>query len=113
MDSDQVRQALKRVIDPELGVNIVDLGLVYDVHIDGGRVRVDMTMTSPSCPLSSFLTEAVQEDVTFRVPGVASVDVNIVWQPPWSPSMMSREARAQLGLPDEPAAGGADPTGDR
>jgi metal-sulfur cluster biosynthetic enzyme len=91
-----VREALRTVIDPELGVNIVDLGLVYRIDVDGPRVRVEMTMTSPACPMADFLKELVDTAVRGAVPGVQNVDVAIVWEPPWDPDLMSDEARRQL-----------------
>jgi metal-sulfur cluster biosynthetic enzyme len=92
----QIRSALRGVIDPELGVNIVDLGLVYDVVIDGARVRLTMTMTSRACPLLEFLKAQVTSALTSRFPDVEEVDVVTVWEPPWHPDMMSAAARAQL-----------------
>ena len=92
-----LRQGLRNVIDPELGVNIVDLGLVYGVGVaDDGRVRVTMTMTSPACPLRDYLQDLVESSVTSRVSGVQGVTVEIVDDPPWSPDLMSDEARRQL-----------------
>ena len=92
-----VRQALRNVIDPELGVNIVDLGLVYGVDVaDDGCVRVTMTMTSPACPLRDYLQDLVESSVTSRVSGVQGVTVEIVDDRPWSPDLMSDEARRQL-----------------
>ncbi len=114
MTPEQVREALKHVIDPELGVNIVDLGLVYDIGIDGGRIRITMTMTSPACPLGSYLTDLVKDDVQMRVRGVEAVDVAIVWEPRWHPGMMSNEAKAFLGWSDpESAVEGVTTEGDR
>jgi len=95
--ADEVREALRLVIDPELGINVVDLGLVYDVRVDDGRVRILMTMTTPACPLGESLSEEAEATVWQRVPGVKSVDVELVWDPPWRPSMMSDAAKAQLG----------------
>lgn len=97
MTPDQVRQALRLVIDPELGVNVVDLGLVYDVSIDDGSVRVSMTMTTPACPLGESLAEEAEAAIRQNVPGVTSASVDLVWEPPWRPSMMSDAARARLG----------------
>ena len=97
MTPDQVRGALRLVIDPELGVNVVDLGLVYDVSIDDGSVRVSMTMTTPACPLGESLAEEAEAAIRQNVPGVTSASVRLVWEPPWQPSMMSDAARAQLG----------------
>ncbi len=93
---DDAIAALKQVIDPELGINIVDLGLVYDVQIAGDDVLVTMTMTTPACPLGAHLVD----ETTFAVEqltGAASVDVQLVWEPAWSPMMMSVEAKQQLG----------------
>ncbi|MBZ5556972.1 MAG: metal-sulfur cluster assembly factor [Acidobacteriia bacterium] len=95
-DSD-IRDALRDVIDPELGVNIVDLGLVYGIAIDGTRVRVAMTMTTPACPLGEYLKDLVQSAVKARVPDVTDVAIDIVWEPRWEPGMMSDEAKRQLG----------------
>ena len=95
-----VRNALREVIDPELGVNIVDLGLVYGVDVDGARVRVTMTMTSPACPLGDHLKDLVGSSIRARVPDVEDVEVELVWDPPWIPELMSEEARRQLGWPE-------------
>ncbi len=91
-----VRDALREVIDPELGINIVDLGLVYGIEIDGTRVRIAMTMTNPACPLLDYLKELVLSAVTSRIPEVQEIDVDVVWEPPWNPDMMSDEARTRL-----------------
>ncbi|MGE5245709.1 MAG: metal-sulfur cluster assembly factor [Betaproteobacteria bacterium] len=96
MTEADVRDALRRVIDPELGINIVDLGLVYGVDIDGPRVRITMTMTSPACPLGDYLKDLVDSTVKWRVPGVEEVDIDLVWEPPWDPERMSEEGRRQL-----------------
>ena len=97
MTPDQVREALRLVIDPELGVNVVDLGLVYDVSIEDGSVRVSMTMTTPACPLGESLAEQAEAAIRENVPGVKSASVDLVWEPPWRPYMMSNAARARLG----------------
>ena len=91
-----VREALRRVIDPELGINIVDLGLVYAVEIEGARVRVVMTMTSPACPLGDYLKDLVDSTVKWRVPEVEDVEIVLVMEPEWNPDMMSDEAKQQL-----------------
>jgi metal-sulfur cluster biosynthetic enzyme len=91
-----VRDALREVIDPELGVNIVDLGLVYDVAVDSSTARVTMTMTSPTCPLREYLQDLVEVMVTARVPAAERVIVEIVSDPPWTEEMMSAAARMQL-----------------
>lgn len=97
--ADQVRQALQIVIDPELGFNIVDLGLVYELAVEGGRVRITMTTTTRGCPAASFLKEGARESACM-VAGVDSVDVMLTYDPPWRPQMMSGEARQHLGVGD-------------
>ncbi len=88
-----VREALRQVVDPELGINIVDLGLVYSVELDDARARVVMTMTSPACPLGGYIEDLVRASLA---PLHSRVDVDIVWSPPWNPEMMSADARRQL-----------------
>jgi metal-sulfur cluster biosynthetic enzyme len=92
-----VRDALRLVIDPELGVNVVDLGLVYRVDVADRDVRVALTMTTPACPLGDALVAEAEEAIRTRVPDAARVQVELVWDPPWSPSMMSDAARERLG----------------
>lgn len=94
-----VRDALRLVVDPELGVNIVDLGLVYGVEVDDSRprVRILMTMTSPACPLGEYLKDLVTSTIEQRVRGVQDVEIEFVWEPPWTADMMSADAREQLG----------------
>jgi metal-sulfur cluster biosynthetic enzyme len=92
----QVREALRTVIDPEIGVNIVDLGLVYGVDVDGDGIRVTMTMTSPVCPLRDYLQELVESAISTYCPDARSVAVEIVSDPPWTEEMMSDAARQQL-----------------
>ena len=96
----QALGCLYDVIDPELGINIVDLGLVYNLDVDGGLVRVEMTMTTPACPLHDYLTEQVEQAIRAEMPDVRSVAVHLVWDPPWGPERMSRVARQELGWPD-------------
>lgn len=91
-------EALKTVFDPEIPVNIYELGLIYDVDIqDNGHVLVKMTLTSPGCPVAGSLPGEVQAKVE-KVAGVASAEVELVWDPAWNPSMMSEAARLQLGM---------------
>lgn len=96
MTEDDVREALREVIDPEIGVNIVDLGLVYGIAVDNGDVFVTMTMTSPACPLRDYLQDLVESSVRSRLPSAHSVAVEIVSEPPWTEDMMSDAARRQL-----------------
>lgn len=94
---EDIRELLREVYDPELGVNIVDLGLVYEIRNDDGDVYVRMTLTTPGCPLHDTITSAV-ERLLREQPGVRSVKVDVVWNPPWSPDKMSEEAKRQLGF---------------
>ncbi len=99
---DKVREELKRVIDPELFVNIVDLGLIYLVDIVPGEegklnVNVEMTMTSPMCPAGPQLV-ANSRQVIEEIPGVGAVDIKVVMDPPWTPEKMTEDARDQLGI---------------
>jgi metal-sulfur cluster biosynthetic enzyme len=94
---ERVREALRHVIDPELGINVVDLGLVYDVTLQDGDVSIAMTMTTPACPLGETLSEQAEATIRRNVPGVKSVMVDLVWDPPWRPAMMSDAAKEQLG----------------
>jgi FeS assembly SUF system protein len=91
-------EALKTVFDPEIPVNIYELGLIYDIDLQpGGEVLVKMTLTSPGCPVAGSLPGDVKTKVE-GVPGVTSADVELVWDPTWNPSMMTEAARLQLGM---------------
>jgi metal-sulfur cluster biosynthetic enzyme len=95
---DTVRKALRAVKDPELNLNIIDIGLVYDVEVDeGGRVRVKMTLTSPGCPAGTEILDDVKR-VLADMEGVESVDVELVWDPYWTPERMDPRVRAFLGF---------------
>ncbi|XSC45401.1 metal-sulfur cluster assembly factor [Bradyrhizobium sp. RDT10] len=94
---DRIRDALRVVIDPELGHNIVDLGFVYDISIVNGVVRITMTATTPGCPAIHFLEEGVA-NAAARVSGVSSVDVVMTFDPPWTPSRIAPVVRASLGF---------------
>ena len=97
VSTDQVKMALRRVKDPELNLNIVDLGLVYDIRVDGAAVAIDMSLTSPGCPSGpEIMTDA--ETAAKNIPGVESVDVNLVWSPMWSPERIEPRVRAYLGF---------------
>ncbi|MGH2448542.1 MAG: metal-sulfur cluster assembly factor [Chloroflexota bacterium] len=96
--ADLVREGLREnVIDPEIGVNVVDLGLVYEIGVKDGTAEITMTLTTPMCPLGPYLDQEVRGAVG-DVPGVEDVKVNLVWQPPWDPSMMSEDAKLELGF---------------
>ncbi len=93
-----VIDALKDIYDPEIPVNIYEIGLVYEVEVDqDGHVRVEMTLTSPMCPVAESLPPEVREKVA-AVEGVTSAQVEVVWDPPWDPDMMSEAARLELGM---------------
>ena len=93
-----VWEALRRVIDPEIGINIVDLGLVYGVEVwPNGVVQIEMTMTTRACPLHAHIKAAAERVVRQALPDASGVIVNVVWDPPWSPAMISAAGRAQLG----------------
>ena len=94
---DAIRAALKAVIDPELGQNVVDLGLIYEIEvIDDCVVRVSMTTTTRGCPATGYLKQAVEE-VAWAVPGVEFVDVELTYDPPWSPDFIAPEIAGLLG----------------
>ncbi|HLS82530.1 MAG TPA: iron-sulfur cluster assembly protein [Steroidobacter sp.] len=98
---DRFRDALRQVIDPELGYNIVDLGLIYDVTADEhGKVRITMTTTTPGCPATNYLKQGAGESVS-ALPGVEFVEVTLTHEPRWTPEMMSPEAKAYFGIRDE------------
>ena len=88
---DRVTQALREVFDPELGMSVVELGLIYGVQVDGGRVRIIMTLTTQGCPLHDSMTEWVRQAVG-RVPGVQAVDVTFTFEPAWTPERIGRAA---------------------
>ncbi len=92
-----VLNILHNVIDPEVGVNIVDLGLVYGVEISGNKLRVDLTMTTPACPMGDMILDDARRALTGLAPANAEIDLNLVWEPPWSPDKMSDNARDHFG----------------
>jgi metal-sulfur cluster biosynthetic enzyme len=98
---DQIRETLKQVIDPELFINIVDLGLIYGVEVEDSEdkynVKIDMTMTSPACPAGPQLIQQSKSAVG-ALPDVANVEVKLVMVPPWTPDRMTEDARDQLGI---------------
>lgn len=94
---DQVRDVLRGVFDPELHMNIVDLGLVYDVQVRGDVVDVKMTLTSPGCPYGPFLMHQVK-DTLLTLKGIRDATLEVVWDPPWGPEKMSEDVRLELGF---------------
>ncbi len=106
---DRIIEALRGCYDPEIPVNIVDLGLVYNVSLTDGKVHVKMTLTAPGCPAQTYLSAQVKGEIE-RLPGVKSAEVEVVWDPPWTPDRMSEEARNHLqSRREEPASMDFDP----
>ena len=97
LNDESVRNALRQVKDPELDMNIIDLGLVYDVEIVAGAVHVNMTLTSPGCPAGPMITNDAYR-VLRALEGVKDVDIEIVWEPYWTPERMDPKVRALMGL---------------
>lgn len=97
MTETRILNALREVIDPEIGVNLVDLGLVYEVGSEGRTVQVAMTMTSPACPLRDYLSDSVEAAVRRNLPETDKVEIAFVWEPPWHPGRMSDAAKRELG----------------
>ncbi len=98
-DSTAVWDALRSIPDPEFGVNIVDLGFIYSVECTDGDIAVTMTLTTPSCPSGGWIYEGAKEALA-RLPGVKNVNVAMVFDPPWTPAMLSESAQRQLGRID-------------
>ena len=99
MTEEMVLTAIKAVIDPELGLNIVDLGLIYSVDIaEDGRIAITMTLTTPGCPLHASFAQEIERVLWQSIPDLTGVQVELVWDPPWNPVMISPEGRTQLGI---------------
>ena len=94
---ERVMEALKKVHDPEIPISVVDLGLIYDVQVNDGKVHVKMTLTTPGCPMARFIAQQA-ERVLAELEGVEDVVMELVWDPPWSPDRISPEGRRALGL---------------
>ena len=94
---EQVYEVLQSCYDPEIPVNIVDLGLIYDVEVNEGKVAVKMTLTAPGCGMGGIIASQAQQKI-LTLPDVKEASVDLVWEPPWNPSMMSAEAREKLGM---------------
>ena len=94
----KVIEEIKKIFDPEIPVNIYELGLIYKIEIDDkNKVSVDMTLTSPNCPVAESLPNQVKENI-MKVEGVSDVDLNLVWEPPWDKDKMSEAAKLELNL---------------
>ncbi len=94
---EEARAALRSVIDPEVGMNIVDLGLIYGVEISHDRLRIDLTMTTPACPMGEMILDNARHALEALVPADAEIELNLVWDPPWSADKMSEHARKYFG----------------
>jgi len=92
-----VMKVLKDCYDPEIPVNVVDLGLIYGVSVNSGKVSIEMTLTAIGCPLTEMITEEIKQKVS-EIKGIKNVNVKLVFDPPWSPEKMSSKARQQLGF---------------
>jgi metal-sulfur cluster biosynthetic enzyme len=101
LDTELIRDALRKVVDPEVGANIVDLGLVYRIELNGRRLLVEMTMTSPACPMGDLIVDDAHAELDRVLPADVSVNIQVVWEPPWQPSMMSEQCRLRLGWTEE------------
>lgn len=97
MIEEKIWENLKKVIDPELGIDIVSLGLVYDVRFEGGEAEIDMTLTSPGCPLAGVIDQEIRKALV-EVPEVKNLHIELIWDPPWTKEMISEEVRAELGI---------------
>ena len=97
VSEDQVKLALRRVKDPDLNLNILDLGLVYGIEVKGTKVKVDMTLTSPGCPSGPEIMMNAEQEIK-ALPGVENVEMNLVWMPFWTPEKMEPRVRAYLGF---------------
>jgi len=97
VSKEKITEILKTVIDPEIGINIVDLGLVYDININENQIDLTMTLTTPGCPMHNSITNWVKRIIEMTMPDV-QVNVNLVWEPKWTPDKMSDEAKLQLGM---------------
>ena len=94
----QVVEEIKKIYDPEIPVNIYELGLIYKIEVDGkNKVNIDMTLTSPNCPVAESLPKDVKENI-MKVEGVSDVNLNLVWEPPWDKDRMSESAKLELNL---------------
>jgi FeS assembly SUF system protein len=97
IEKDDVVEVLKNCYDPEIPINIWDLGLIYDLKIEGGKVIVKMSLTAPGCAMGGMITDEVKAKLR-TVKGVEEADVDLVFDPPWTPDRMSEEAKAHLGI---------------
>jgi metal-sulfur cluster biosynthetic enzyme len=97
VSKEDVMKVLKECYDPELGISLVDLGLIYDVQVKNDKVIIKMTLTTPGCPMHSIMVNDVEKKVK-NIKGVKNVKIELVWDPPWTPDRMSKELRKKLGF---------------
>ncbi len=96
MLKEEVKKKLKEIIDPELGINIVDLGLIYDIKIENeGEVTITMTLTTPTCPLGDYILDEIRQKLS-TIKGIKSITINLVFDPPWTPEKINEEAKKKL-----------------
>jgi metal-sulfur cluster biosynthetic enzyme len=95
---EEVYEVLQTCYDPEIPVNIVDLGLVYDVQVEGNKVAVKMTLTAPGCGMGGMIASQARQKILDNIDGIEEATIDLVWDPPWEPSMMSEEAKQRLGV---------------
>lgn len=96
-EQDQVRDMLRKVVDPEVGINIVELGLIYRIESMPAHVLIEMTMTSPACPMGDLIEDDARQELARGLPPGRQVELRLVWEPPWDPSMMSESAHTHFG----------------
>ncbi|RIX44147.1 MAG: metal-sulfur cluster assembly factor [Rhodocyclales bacterium GT-UBC] len=96
-EADSVYTILRRVIDPEVGVNILDLGLVYAVRSEAKTLHIELTMTSPACPMGDLILDDLRREMDRALPDDCAAEIRLVWSPPWDPSMMSPDSKAHFG----------------
>ena len=94
---DKIIEEIRKIYDPELPVNIYELGLIYDIKVDGSKAKIKMTLTTPNCPVAESLPKEVKEGA-MQVEGIDDVDLQLVWDPPWTKDMMSDAAKLELNL---------------
>jgi metal-sulfur cluster biosynthetic enzyme len=92
-----VREVLKECYDPEIPLNVLDLGLIYDIRLDDHVVEIDMTLTAPGCPMHAMISKGIEEKVR-KMDGVEDVKVNVIWDPPWTPERISEDGKKILGF---------------
>ena len=97
MTEEQILESLKQVLDPEVGINIVDLGLIYKVERNPEEVYIQLTMTSPACPLHGVITKNMDQVLRKSFPELEEMTIELVWEPAWTPDLMSDSAKKQLG----------------